>query len=381
MELFDTRTTRIQPLPEREVRMYVCGVTPYDTTHLGHAFTFVHADVLARTLRRLDRRVVYVQNVTDIDDSILARARRDGVDWQRLGTDETGRYLADMRDLNVADPDHFVRATSVIPEIVDLTRRLVAGGFAYPAEGGMVYFAAASQPGYGQLSRLGRAAMLEIAAAQDDADVDDPRKRDPLDVALWKGWSGDADEPSWPSPWGRGRPGWHIECVVINLEFLGPHLTLHGGGSDLVFPHHETEIAIAEAATQIRPFARLWWHTEMVRMGGEKMSKSLGNMVFIRDLVPRFGGDAVRHALLSRRYRDVFEWDEAVIVRSADAVERLRRAVAARSTLVDEIAVAAFRVALADDLDTPRALEILEGTSGATAGDLAAALGFSFGSA
>ena len=375
--LTDTLTAGRQPLPDGTVKVYVCGVTPYDTTHLGHAFTFVHFDVLVRALRWLGRDVVYVQNVTDIDDSILARARKLGVDWRALGVEQTALYREDMRRLNVADPDFFVPATSVIPTILDLSRRLVESGSAYFVSGGSVFFRVRSSPTYGELSKLSREAMLEIAAQQDDADVDDRRKEDPLDFALWKGWSGRPDEPCWESPWGPGRPGWHIECSAMCFQYLGPQVTIHGGGADLVFPHHENEIVQTESATHTRPFARVWLHTAMVAMDGAKMSKSLGNMVFVRTLLERYSADALRMYLLGQPYRAALQWSPLDLEAAAGRAERLELAVREPDHAGD--AEEAFRAALLDDLDTPRALEVLETTSGDTLRRLAAVLGLSLG--
>jgi L-cysteine:1D-myo-inositol 2-amino-2-deoxy-alpha-D-glucopyranoside ligase len=285
--LSDTLSATRQPVPEGPIKLYVCGVTPYDTTHLGHAFTFVQFDTLVRALRWLSppgRDVVYVQNVTDVDDSILIRARKLGVDWQALGDEQTEHYRADMRALNVAEPTHFVRATSAIKTILDLIEALVQREAAYVVEGGSVFFRVRAWPTYGELSRLSRDQMLLISSQQDDADTDDPRKEDPLDFALWKGWSGQPDEPCWDSPWGGGRPGWHVECSALCYQYLGPQVTIHGGGADLIFPHHESEIAQSELGFGKRPFAQIWSHVAMVRMDGEKMSKRLGNMVFLRQL-------------------------------------------------------------------------------------------------
>ena len=248
--LSDTLSATRKPVPDGQIKLYVCGVTPYDTTHLGHAFTFVQFDTLVRTLRWLGHEVIYVQNVTDIDDSILIRARKLGVDWQTLGDEQTEQYRADMRALNVADPTHLVRATSAIPTMLHIIETLIASEAAYVVDRGSVFFRVGSTPTYGELSKLSRAEMLSIASQQDDADVDDPRKEDPLDFALWKEWSGRSDEPCWDSPWGRGRPGWHVECSALCYLYLGSQLTIHGGGADLVFPHHESEIVQSEKATR-----------------------------------------------------------------------------------------------------------------------------------
>jgi L-cysteine:1D-myo-inositol 2-amino-2-deoxy-alpha-D-glucopyranoside ligase len=378
LELSDTLSAARKALPEGPVKLYVCGVTPYDTTHLGHAFTFLHFDTLVRALRWLlpDREITYVQNVTDIDDSILMRARKLGVNWKDLGEEQTAQYIADMRNLDVAPPTHLVRATTVIPTILDMITALIGRSAAYAVEGGSVFFRTRAFPRYGELSRLSRERMLEIASQQDDADVDDPRKEDPLDFALWKGWSGSADEPCWESPWGPGRPGWHIECSAMCFKHLGKQITLHGGGADLVFPHHESEIAQSETALDVRPFAHIWAHVAMVRMDGEKMSKSLGNMVFVRDLLARSSPTALRLYLLSHHYREVWEWSEADFAAGAGLAARLSAAARAADTSSPD-ARDAFAAALADDLNTPKAIETLKRASGETLRGLAAVLGLS----
>jgi len=377
--LFDTLSGSRQSLPDGPIKLYVCGITPYDTTHLGHASTFVQFDTLVRALRWLEpeRPLTYVQNVTDIDDSILIRARKLGVDWRELGDAQTAQFRADMQALNVAEPTHFVPATAAMPTILDLIQILEQRGAAYPVAGGSVFFRVGATPTYGELSKLSRDQMLDIAAHQDDADVDDPRKEDPLDFALWKGWSGDPAEPCWPSPWGAGRPGWHIECSALCFRYLGAQITLHGGGADLKFPHHESEIAQSELATGERPFVRRWVHTAMVRMDGEKMSKSLGNLVFVRDLLAKYSVDALRVYLLSHHYRTVFEWAPAEVEAAASLAERFSLA-AREPDQGGASAREAFRVALKDDLNTPQALEVLERTAGITLRELGGILGLQF---
>jgi L-cysteine:1D-myo-inositol 2-amino-2-deoxy-alpha-D-glucopyranoside ligase len=219
--------------------------------------------------------------------------------------------------------------------------------------------------------------MLAIAGQQDDADLDDPRKEDPLDFALWKGWSGTPDEPHWDSPWGRGRPGWHIECSALCLQFLGEQVTIHGGGADLIFPHHESEIAQSETALGVRPFAQIWLHVAMVRMDGEKMSKSLGNMVFVRDLLGSYSANALRLYLLEHHYRRVWEWSPAELTGAASLAEGLAAAARAPDTTPADTRDA-FAAALADDLDTPRAIEALRTASGQTLRELGAVLGLAW---
>ena len=245
---------------------------------------------------------------------------------------------------------------------------------AYVVNGGSVFFRVGSSPTYGELGKLSRAQMLEIAGQQDDADVDDPRKEDPLDFALWKGWSGREDEPCWRSPWGAGRPGWHVECSAVCHQYLGKQLTIHGGGADLVFPHHESEIVQSERATGVRPFVHIWTHVAMVWMDGAKMSKSLGNMVFIKDLVQKYSADAIRLYLLGHQYRQTFEWSQSEFDDAASRAQRL--SLAARQPDSGGASTReAFAAALADDLDTPRAIEALETASGQPLRELAAVLG------
>jgi L-cysteine:1D-myo-inositol 2-amino-2-deoxy-alpha-D-glucopyranoside ligase len=284
-----------------------------------------------------------------------------------------------MRALNVLDPTHYVKATSSIPTMIELLGKLIEAGAAYPVEGGSVFFRIASRGTYGELSKLSREQMLEIANQQDDADTDDPRKEDPLDFALWKGWSGREDEPCWDSPWGRGRPGWHLECSALCYEYIGPQVTLHGGGADLVYPHHESEIVQSETATGQRPFVRLWTHVAMVYMDGAKMSKSLGNMVFVHDLLGRYSADAIRLYLLSHHYRQVWEWSAADLDACADLAARLKSAAAAiESSAGADAAFTEFRLALEDDLNLPRAIEVVERLSGAPLRELGAVLGLTF---
>jgi L-cysteine:1D-myo-inositol 2-amino-2-deoxy-alpha-D-glucopyranoside ligase len=374
--LNDTLSAAQKAVPEGEIKLYVCGVTPYDTTHLGHAFTFVQFDTLVRVARWLapKRSVTYIQNITDIDDSILLRARKLGVDWRTLGDEQIEQYRVDVDGLGVAPPTHLVRATGAIPTMERLIQALLDREAGYVVDGGSVFFRVRARPNYGVLSRLTHQQMLAIAGQQDDADVDDPRKEDPLDFALWKGWSGQSDEPCWDSPWGRGRPGWHIECSALCYQFLGEQVTIHGGGADLIFPHHESEIAQSETALGRWPFSLIWAHVAMVRMDGEKMSKSLGNMVFVRELLHAYSANAIRLYLLSHHYRRVWEWSPAELKDAAHLAERMEAAARAADDSGHD-AHAAFADAVADDLDTPRAIEVLESTSGGTLRDLGRVLG------
>ncbi len=352
-----------------EVRMYVCGVTPYDTTHLGHAFCYVVFDVLHRYLRFLGRRVRYVQNITDIDDDILRRARRDGKGWRELGDEHVAIHQRSLDALGVLPPERYPRASEAVPQIIEIANDLIARGHAYVVDGN-VYFRVASDPDYGKLSRYGIEEMQRLLDERGGR-TDDPRKEQPLDFLLWQAEQPEvfADEPTWKSPWGRGRPGWHIECTAMAIRDLGETIDIHGGGDDLKFPHHESEIAQSESWTG-RPFARFWMHVGMVRMDGEKMSKSLGNMVFVEQLLQRYSPAAIRLYLSSFPYRDAFEYDETHLRARAGLVERLRRAATARSGKVaEELDPSGYRTrflnALDDDLDTRRAIGALDALSGA----------------
>ena len=362
MQLFNTETGRVERFAARDGRvgMYVCGVTPYDTTHMGHAFTFLTFDILVRRLRDLGLEVTYVQNATDVDDPLFAKARELGITWDELARRETAQYLRDMRNLNAVPPDHYVLASETIAEILALTGELVDKGFAYAA-GGNVYFSVDADPDYGKLSHLTREQMLPIANERGN-DPDDPNKRNPLDFVLWKASA--EGEPSWDSPFGPGRPGWHIECSAMSSKFLGDSIDIHGGGTDLIFPHHESEIAQSENATGVEPFARVWMHVGLVGYQGEKMSKSLGNLVFARDAIASHHSDAIRLYLFSHHYREGWEWFDHEMDAWDRAAEDLREAAAFPAYGVEEVLDVAlqrdrFLHALDDDLDTPTAIEAL----------------------
>ncbi|HEX9635088.1 MAG TPA: cysteine--tRNA ligase [Candidatus Limnocylindria bacterium] len=374
LRLFDSRrdeTVDFAPIGRGPVGLYVCGVTPYDTGHLGHAFTYVSFDVLHRYLEYLGHEVVYVQNLTDVDDDMLKRARELGEDYLALGNRHVTTFLTEMAALNWLPPDHLPRATEHIPQMQALIARLLDRGHAYVAQG-HVYFSVASWPSYGSLSRLAPEAMLPIANERGNV-PDMPGKRDPLDFVLWQ--PSLPDEPAWPSRWGPGRPGWHVECSAMSMAYLGSRFEIHGGGQDLIFPHHESEIAQSEAATGEAPFVLWWMHAGMLRYHGEKMSKSLGNLVLVRDLLRSWSGDAIRHYLISHHYRDELDFDETVVESSAVAAARLRLAcrlaeeleplalaMADADALQPVVAEhrARFLAAMDDDLDTPTALPELQ---------------------
>jgi cysteinyl-tRNA synthetase len=403
MRLFDTLSQQkhtLTPLGE-SVTLYVCGITPYDTTHLGHAFLNIVFDTLVRTLRWEGQPVRYVQNVTDIDDDILRKAKQVGLAWDELARRETERYLSDLRALNVAMPDFYVRASDEIPRIIELVGALLANGHAYERDG-WVYFRVASDPSFGQLAEAGGYVGYDtwLRTANERGNTpDDPRKDDPLDFVLWQAQG--EGEPGWKSPWGMGRPGWHIECSTIAIDYLGPRIDIHGGGADLIFPHHTCEIAQCENVTGQQPFVGTWMHVAMVRQDGEKMSKSLGNLTRVGDLLPKYTGDHIRLLLLSSHYRQEWEYHPEDMARAATRTETLRRAIltghdepaaAAEQGGAAAAARAEVRAALDDDLDTPRALRALEELAGtllrgrvaggvATLRELAGVLGLRLGSA
>lgn len=356
MRLYDTARREIVPFePGPVVLMYTCGITPYDATHLGHAATYVTYDILQRRLRDLGHETRCVRNVTDVDDDLLRKARELGVHYLDLAAAETARFDADMEALNVIECWSEPRATSAIADIRGFIGMVLDRGHAYES-GGSVYFDVSSFDRFGQVSHFDRAQMIELAR-QHGGNPDDPNKRDPLDFVLWQPSA--PDEPSWESLWGPGRPGWHIECSALALRELDTTIDLHGGGSDLIFPHHECEAAQSEAATG-QPFVRHWMHQAMVRMDGEKMSKSLGNLVFISELRKSFDVRAIRLAIVSNHYREPWEWhDEIMGIASARlalwiAASTAPRAVDSRTAL-DEV-----RERLDDDLDTPGAVAAID---------------------
>ena len=356
--LYNTLTREKEPLSDQSVGIYVCGVTPYDTTHLGHAFTYTAFDVLIRYLRFLGRKVTYVRNVTDIDDDILLRARSREMHWKELGDREYAKFATDMEHLNNLPPEHEPRATDHIPDIVQIIEGLLAKGCAYASDGN-VYFDVKNYARFGKLCGLSYVAQLELANERGNFPAD-PLKHDPLDFVLWQAKK-DA-EPSWPSPWGEGRPGWHIECSAMSMKYLGETFAIHGGGGDLVFPHHEAEIAQSECLTG-KPFVRFWMHTGMLYCGEHKMSKSLGNMVFLADLLPVCPPDAIRLYLLGHHYREPWNHDRRELATARTLARKLSQALngGLEEASPDEIERCGSGVlaALADDLDTARAIEEL----------------------
>jgi L-cysteine:1D-myo-inositol 2-amino-2-deoxy-alpha-D-glucopyranoside ligase len=360
MQLFDTARQEVVPFEPRggRVGIYVCGITPYDSAHLGHAFVYHVFDVLHRRFRDAGLGVRSVRNVTDVDDDILRVARERGVDFRALATEQIRTFDHDMAEIGLLPVDAAPRATEHVEEMVGWIVRLVDDAYAY-AVGGWVFFDSGVYPDYGRLSRLDHSTMIELSRER-GANPDDPRKRHPLDFVLWQASA--PGEPSWPSPWGQGRPGWHIECTVMSTGALGHPIDIHGGGDDLIFPHHESEIAQAEAAG-VAPYVRHWSHVAMVNHEGEKMSKSLGNLVFVRDLVRRVPGAAVRLLLASHHYRTSWTYDDHEVDAAAARHRRYVAAMQGGGTLSHEAAHAheqRFFERLDDDLDTPGALDELD---------------------
>jgi L-cysteine:1D-myo-inositol 2-amino-2-deoxy-alpha-D-glucopyranoside ligase len=376
MRLFDTRTGRVNELVAgHTVRVYVCGITPYDSTHLGHAFTYVTFDVLVRYLEHSGHRVRYVRNITDVDDDILRRAREVGIPYDRLAEQEVARFDRDLAALRLRPPDAQPRATAAVPAIVQAIRGLIVTGSAYALGDGRVYFDSGASPRFGLLSRLGRDAMLQ-QFAEKGGDPEALGKRDKLDFLLWQPSA--PGEPSWPSDWGPGRPGWHIECSVMAMEELGAVVDIHGGGTDLVFPHHEAEVVQAEHLTGQGPFARFWVHTGMVGLDGVKMSKSLGNLLFVADLLERYEPGALRRYLLEYHYRRDWSYADAELDDAAAAFKRWREAAGSDGRRPE--LVTRFTAAMDEDLDTPAAIAVLDEAAelgaGRTLQELAGILGF-----
>ncbi len=362
LRLHDTATGRVRPTtPGPTATMYVCGITPYDATHLGHAATYLAFDLVHRVWRDLGHDVHYVQNVTDIDDPLLERAARDHDDWVVLGMRETALFREDMEALRVLPPRQYVGAVEAMGEIAELVGKLLAQGAAYRVDDPDypdVYFDAAATGRFGYESNYDEATMLAHARDR-GGDPDRPGKRSPLDPLLWR--MARDGEPSWESDLGAGRPGWHVECAAIALNRLGTQIDLNGGGSDLIFPHHECGAAHAEAFTGVHPFARHYTHTGMIGLDGAKMSKSRGNLVFVSKLRAQgVDPNAVRLALLAGHYRSDREWTADLLTAAQQRLARWRDAVALRTGPPAADLVLRLRTHLADDLDTPGALAAVD---------------------
>ncbi|TQJ50857.1 cysteine--1-D-myo-inosityl 2-amino-2-deoxy-alpha-D-glucopyranoside ligase [Phycicoccus sp. SLBN-51] len=365
VRVFDTATQTVRPVAAGPTaRMYVCGITPYDATHLGHAATYVTFDVLGRALRDAGHEVTYVQNITDVDDPLIERAERDGLHWEHLATAEVALFREDMTDLAIIPPDHYIGVVESIRPIAAAVAELLDKGVAYrvdtaESEGDDIYFDLSSDPGFGSVSNWSREQMMAVFADR-GGDPERPGKRDPFDPLLWR--AAREGEPWWDNEQlGAGRPGWHIECSCIALQFLGMSFDIQGGGSDLVFPHHEMSASQAVALTGERPFARCYVHQAMVGLDGEKMSKSRGNLVLVSKLRAD-GVDpmAIRLALLSQHYRTDWEWTPTHLEQAEQRLETWRAAVSVNTGPNADATLQQVRELLANDLDTPGALAAVD---------------------
>lgn len=367
LKLYNSLTKKKEqfvPITPGKVSIYVCGITPYDTTHLGHAFTYISFDVLVRYLQFQGFRVNYTQNVTDINDrdnDILKRAKEQNISWKKLAGFWTRKFLDDMRDLNWLMPNNYVRASENLGPMLLLIQKLIKNKFAYE-KNGSVYFNISRKKDYGKLSRFTKNKMLKIAKDFDE-DIANKDKKNPLDITLWRGTNPNEDKhiPSFYSPFRIGRPGWHIECSAMATNTLGNQIDIHGGGIDLIYPHHEAEIAQTEGATNIIPFSRFWMHVASVSYKKEKMSKSLGNLVMISDLLKNYSSDTIRWYLISHHYRKPFEFFEEDLERSKFEFSKISEYINSQKldSAFNEDFFNNFISALEDDLNTPLALKII----------------------
>ncbi|BDU00236.1 L-cysteine:1D-myo-inositol 2-amino-2-deoxy-alpha-D-glucopyranoside ligase [Nocardia sputorum] len=361
LRLYDTADRQVRPVtPGATATMYVCGITPYDATHLGHAATYLTFDLVNRLWRDAGHDVHYVQNVTDVDDPLFERAARDGVDWRELGTAETDLFREDMAALRILPPRDYIGAVESVDEVVEVVQKLLASGAAYVVDDEYpdVYFRADATEQFGYESGYDRATMERLFAER-GGDPDRPGKRDPIDALLWR--SARPGEPSWPAPFGPGRPGWHVECCAIALNRIGPEFDIQGGGSDLIYPHHEYSAAHAESLIAGRRFARHYVHAGLIGLDGEKMSKSRGNLVLVSAL-RRQSVDpaAIRLGLLAGHYRQDRMWTDALLEQAQRRLRLWRDAVALQAGPSATDTVTRLRTHLADDLNTPKALDALD---------------------
>jgi cysteinyl-tRNA synthetase len=357
MKIFNTLTGQKEDFhpSNKVVTMYVCGITAYDECHIGHAMTYIIFDAIKRYLKFRGYKVKHVQNFTDVDDKIIERANKLGIPPAKLAGKYADQYFANMDALNVERADIYPRATEEIPKIIEIIQRLIANAYAYESEGS-VYFRVRNFTEYGKLSHR----KLEEMISKDSYCERD--KEYPLDFALWK--ASKPGEPFWESPWGKGRPGWHIECSAMALKYLGNSIDIHGGGQDLIFPHHENEIAQSESFTGATPFVRYWLHNGLMQLDKQKMSKSAGNLVCVEDILGRFSSDALRLFVLSSHYRGPLAYSEEALEANERGAERLRSALSQKG---DEGAIAfdteplkrKFVEAMDNDFDTPQAISVL----------------------
>jgi len=385
LSLYNTAAQKVEALDEKSVyRMYVCGITPYDATHLGHAATYLTFDLINRYLRATGARVDFVQNITDIDDPLLERAKRDGIDWKELAQSQIDLFRGDMTDLHVIPPKEYVGVVEAMPLVVDAVEKLKSASTTYQV-GSDIYYRVHSDSEFGERSHYSQEKMLSIFAER-GGDPDKPGKEDPLDALVWL--SQRDGEPGWPSPFGPGRPGWHIECCAIALHYLEPDaaddfaIDIQGGGSDLIFPHHEMSAAQSRSMRNQR-FARSYVHAGMIGLNGEKMSKSLGNLVFVSKLMASgVNPAAIRWALMGHHYADDLMWSQPLMVSAEKEIEELQLSLARMEVAPTDVVIQEIIDALSSNLDTPRALEAIRkwmqrtesGETGGVAGELSRAL-------
>lgn len=363
LTLFNSLTQKAQifkPIHKDKVLMYVCGITPYATTHLGHAFLYVQFDALRRFLIHKGYVVNYTQNITDVDDSILEKAKEVGRNWKELGDYWSDQFASDMKKLNVIPPTNYIKALDSISKIIETVSKLIKDGFAYKKKDN-VYFEIKTFPNYGKLSKLNRDQMI-ILSRKRGANPDDPLKKDPLDFILWQ--KSKEEEPSWDSPWGMGRPGWHIECSAMIYQYLGEQIDIHGGGSDLIYPHHESEIAQSESFTHKHPFVKFWVHAGMVGYKDEKMSKSKGNLIMVGDLLNKYSPNAIRYLLLSNHYQINWNYSDLKIEEAQKKVDRIEKLIKVvnqyKLNSTKDPKFSKFVHYLEDDFSTQKALLVLE---------------------
>ncbi len=385
LSLTNTASRRVEPLPVKShYRMYVCGITPYDATHLGHAATYLTFDLIHRYLRATGATVSFVQNITDIDDPLLERAARDGVDWRELAQSQIDLFRGDMTDLHVLPPQHYIGVVEAMPLVVDAVNALVKADSTYRVENDL-YFRVRTDTEFGTRSHYSSDEMLEIFS-QRGGDPSRPGKEDPLDALIWL--SQRENEPGWHSPFGSGRPGWHIECSAIAMKYLEPNpadeysIDIQGGGSDLIFPHHEMSAAQSRVIAG-QKFARTYVHAGMIGLNGEKMSKSLGNLVFVSKLISSgVSPMAIRWALMGHHYSADLMWTNAAIEAASSEIDDLQLCLSREEVAPTENVISEVIDALSHDLDTPKVKEIVQrwmrqthkGETGGVPGELSRAL-------
>lgn len=367
MKIYNTLSGKKEefvPIKNKEVSIYVCGITPYDTTHLGHAFVYISFDVLIRYLKYKNLKVNYTQNVTDINDrdnDILKRAKEQNIPWQKLSSFWTKKFLDDMRALNWIFPNNYLYASEQIETMIKLIDRLIKNKIAYIVEGN-VYLDVSKDENYGKLSKLSKDKMIKIAKDYDE-DVENPNKRNILDITLWRASSSNQPDhiPSFKSHFGNGRPGWHLECSAMAISTLGEQIDIHGGGKDLIFPHHEAEISQSENATKKTPFAKLWMHTGIISYEGEKMSKSLGNLIMVSDLLAKYSPNAIRWFLLAHHYREDWVFDYKELNNASKVVSEIEKALNKKQTDSKNNAdyIKQFELFMDDDIDTSKVLNLI----------------------